>query len=283
MEEILLCVKNGDLRIDEAKSLLLDITNSKESSVNAVLKMISKDIISVKKAMTMLGAIKSSSNKIHDNLDESNESNENNENKEKKKIKRRTPRPLEYDEFVQILKLCNEGFQYEDNGKSRKFRPNKRLLMTFTLQANLGLRISDILTLKPSIFKNNKLEIIEKKTGKLQNRTIHPNLKNLIYEYAFENGINQNDYIIPLKRAGIHKQLKIITNYLGLTNISSHSFRKMFATKVYDQTKDIELVKELLNHSDVSTTQKYLRVTQQKINDVSASIDFTSVLNVESK
>lgn len=86
-----------------------------------------------------------------------------------------------------------------------------------------------------------------------------------------------------MKRAGIHKQLKIISNYLGLTNISSHTFRKMFATRVYEQTQDIELVKELLNHSDVSTTQKYLRVTQQKIKDVSESIDYTSVLNVYTK
>lgn len=171
MEEILLCVKNGDLSIDEAKSLLLDITDSKESSVNAVLKMVNKDLLSIKKAMTMLGSIKIQINVINTIVEESQE------NEEKKITKRRAARPLEYDEFVEVLRLCNEGFQYKEDGR---LRTNKRLVMTFVLQANLGLRISDVLKLKSSIFKNNKLEVIEKKTGKLQYRTIHPNLKNLI-------------------------------------------------------------------------------------------------------
>ena len=45
---------------------------------------------------------------------------------------------------------------------------------------------------------------------------------------------------------------------------------------VYNATDgDIELLKELLNHSSIATTQKYIRRTQQEINKVSSSIDFT--------
>ncbi len=74
----------------------------------------------------------------------------------------------------------------------------------------------------------------------------------------------------------MHKQLSIITNYLKLTNISSHSFRKLYSMTVYNATDgDIELLKELLNHSSIATTQKYIRRTQQEINKVSSSIDFT--------
>ncbi|WP_455822537.1 hypothetical protein [Clostridium butyricum] len=71
--------------------------------------------------------------------------------------------------------------------------------MTFLLQANLGLRISDVLTLTPSTLKNDKLEIIEKKTGKLQYRDINKNLKSIIYEYALEHNIKADEYIIKLK------------------------------------------------------------------------------------
>ena len=93
-----------------------------------------------------------------------------------------------------IITLCQKGFTYKDeSGIDHIFRPNKQLAMTFILQANLGLRISDVLKLKPSTFKNDKLEVIEKKTGKLQYRTINRNEKERIYEYALQNNIKSND------------------------------------------------------------------------------------------
>ena len=46
--------------------------------------------------------------------------------------------------------------------------------------------------------------------------------------------------------------------------ISTHSFRKSFATLAYDETKDIMFVQQLLNHSSVSVTQKYIRVNKEK-------------------
>ena len=39
-----------------------------------------------------------------------------------------------------------------------------------------------------------------------------------------------------------------------------HSLRKSFAQRVYEQSGDIYLVKELLGHKNISTTQKYLGV-----------------------
>lgn len=200
----------------------------------------------------------------------------------KSKRNRRAARSLEYDEYMTIITLCQKGFTYKDESCiDHIFRPNKQLAMTFILQANLGLRISDVLKLKPSTFKNNKLEVIEKKTGKLQYRTINRNLKELIYEYALENNIKSNDYLIKVKVRAIQKQLAIIANYLNLTNISSHSFRKLFGVTVYNKTNgNIELLKELFNHSNISTTQRYIKVSQKQIDEVSSSIDFTSACNL---
>ena len=200
----------------------------------------------------------------------------------KGKRNRRAARPLEYDEYMTIITLCQKGFTYKDEyGVKHIFRPNKQLAMTFILQANLGLRISDVLKLKPSTFKNDKLEVIEKKTGKLQYRTINRNLKELIYEYALENNIKSNDYLIQVKVRAIQKQLAIIANYLNLTNISSHSFRKLFGVTVYNKTNgNIELLKELFNHSNISTTQRYIKVSQKQIDEISSSIDFTAAWNI---
>ena len=200
----------------------------------------------------------------------------------KGKRNRRAARPLEYEEYMTIITLCQKGFTYKDeSGIEHTFRPNKQLAMTFILQANLGLRISDVLKLKPSTFKNDKLEVIEKKTGKLQYRTINRNLKELIYEYALENNIKSNDYLIQVKVRAIQKQLSIIANYLNLTNISSHSFRKLFGVTVYNKTNgNIELLKELFNHSNIATTQRYIKVSQKQIDEISSSIDFTAAWNI---
>ncbi len=277
IKEILQFVKDDIIDIPSALDLLLVyIKDSDKNKGLTILKLVSDGNLKISSAENMLNKLIEKEEAV--------------EYKEKKtsikevkgKRNRRAARPLEYDEYMTIITLCQKGFTYKDEyGVKHIFRPNKQLAMTFMLQANLGLRISDVLKLKPSTFKNDKLEVIEKKTGKLQYRTINRNLKELIYEYALENNIKSNDYLIQVKVRAIQKQLSIIANYLNLTNISSHSFRKLFGVTVYNKTNgNIELLKELFNHSSISTTQRYIKVSQKQIDEVSSSIDFTSVWNI---
>ena len=277
IKEILQFVKDDIIDIPSALDLLLVyIKNSDKNKGLTILKLVSDGNLKISSAENMINKLIEKEEAV--------------EYKEKKtsikevkgKRNRRAARPLEYDEYMTIITLCQKGFTYKDeSGIDHIFRPNKQLAMTFILQANLGLRISDVLKLKPSTFKNDKLEVIEKKTGKLQYRTINRNLKELIYEYALENNIKSNDYLIQVKVRAIQKQLAIIANYLNLTNISSHSFRKLFGVTVYNKTNgNIELLKELFNHSNISTTQRYIKVSQKQIDEVSSSIDFTAAWNI---
>lgn len=296
MEEILLAVKNRDIDEESALDILIEfIDKSKMSKVKSIIKLLCMGTLSLENASKMLNAMSILNNINNINSEDNNHKRHNScfyneygvkrkdNSKDDQKTKtieksrqKKAARPLEKEEYDNIMSLCKSGFKYDDNGKIRTFRPNEQLAMTFLLQANLGLRISDVLKLTPSALKNDKLEIIEKKTGKLQYRDINKNLKGIIYEYALEHNIKPDECIIKLKRRGVHKQLSIITNYLKLTNISSHSFRKLYSMTVYNATDgDIELLKELLNHSSIATTQKYIRRTQQEINKVSSSIDFT--------
>ena len=277
IKEILQFVKDDIIDIPSALDLLLVyIKDSDKNKGLTILKLVSDGNLKISSAENMINKLIQKEESV--------------EYKEKKtsvkevkgKRNRRAARPLEYDEYMTIITLCQKGFTYKDEyGVKHIFRPNKQLAMTFILQANLGLRISDVLKLKPSTFKNDKLEVIEKKTGKLQYRTINRNLKELIYEYALENNIKSNDYLIQVKVRAIQKQLAIIANYLNLTNISSHSFRKLFGVTVYNKTNgNIELLKELFNHSNIATTQRYIKVSQKQIDEISSSIDFTSAWNI---
>ena len=42
--------------------------------------------------------------------------------------------------------------------------------------------------------------------------------------------------------------------------LATHSLRKSFAQRVYEESGDIYLVQELLGHKNVSTTQKYIGI-----------------------
>ncbi|MCL2083296.1 MAG: tyrosine-type recombinase/integrase [Oscillospiraceae bacterium] len=181
---------------------------------------------------------------------------------------------LELSEYKQIIELFLTGFITKDGNT---FRPNKQIALALQLQASLGLRIGDVLELRVSNFKNGKLEIKEDKTDKLQYRDINPKVSESIKDYAIEHKLSPDAKLFSVGVRAVQKQLKIITDYLGLDNIATHSFRKMYATKIYEGNgNNLELVKELLNHTSIATTQRYIRVSQQAINKASAEIDFMS-------
>jgi site-specific recombinase XerD len=64
-----------------------------------------------------------------------------------------------------------------------------------------------------------------------------------------------------MNRQTAHEMLKQAFTAAGLNGkLATHSLRKSFAQRVYEQSGDIYLVQELLGHRSVSTTQKYLGV-----------------------
>lgn len=78
-------------------------------------------------------------------------------------------------------------------------------------------------------------------------------------EYAFISSTNPPEHIQAssfskvIKKVSEDKQLK-------LKNISGHSLRKTYATRLYIDYGDIEFVRQMLGHESVTTTQRYLRL-----------------------
>ena len=67
---------------------------------------------------------------------------------------------------------------------------------------------------------------------------------------------------VAMNRQTAHEMLKSAFLAAGLNGkIATHSLRKSFAQRVYEQSGDIYLVQELLGHRSVSTTQKYIGVS----------------------
>ena len=60
----------------------------------------------------------------------------------------------------------------------------------------------------------------------------------------------------------------------GLEAIGTHTLRKTFGYHFYQQTKDIATLKEILNHSDISVTFRYIGITQDIKDDKMRKLSF---------
>ena len=160
-------------------------------------------------------------------------------------------------QYTDIISTMRKGFS--------GFRPNNRVATALILEANLGVRISDILSLKLNdIVKDGdryRLDITEQKTGKKRTFTVLPELYNHIKIYCLENGIKPHEVIFPIKARVIQHHLKTVCDYLGYEGISTHSFRKFFATDIYIKNNyNIVLVQRLLQQSTPAVTQNYIGI-----------------------
>lgn len=169
---------------------------------------------------------------------------------------------LTTEQYKEIIQTMKEGFC--------GFRANERVATALVLEGNLGLRISDIVKLRPcDIVRDGdryRLEIVEQKTGKSRVFTVPLVIAQYIENYCLRNGIQSGDRIFPITERAIQKQLKIVCDYLGFEGISTHSFRKWYATEIYKANGyDIALVQRLLQHSSASTTQRYIGIEPQRI------------------
>ena len=115
-------------------------------------------------------------------------------------------------------------------------RPNERIATILVLEGNLGLRISDILKLRLcDIVRDGdrfRLEVVEQKIGKRRIFTVPLVIQQYIENYCLRNGIQKTDTIFSISERAVQKQLAIVCDYLGFEGISTHSFRKWYATEI---------------------------------------------------
>lgn len=174
---------------------------------------------------------------------------------------------LTEEQYKNIIGTIQTGFICADG---HIVKPNKRIATVLSLEANLGLRISDILQLRLSgiIHDGNRyrLNIIEQKTKKKREFTVPIEIYSFIQNYALDNSINPAAKLFNISERTVQNHLQLVCAYLGYENISTHSFRKYFATSIYvNNNYNIELVRVLLQHSCVATTQRYIGLQSKDI------------------
>ena len=110
---------------------------------------------------------------------------------------------LTQDQYREIIQTMREGFTGA--------KPNPRIAAALMLEANLGLRISDILRLRLSDIVRDgsryRLAITEQKTGKQRDFTVPLALYQWIRIYSEDNGIRKDEPLFPLTERQIQKAI----------------------------------------------------------------------------
>jgi len=165
-------------------------------------------------------------------------------------------------QYKEIISTMREGFC--------GCRPNERVATALMLEANLGLRISDVLRLRlADIVRDGeryRLDFTEQKTGKARTFTVPLALYQFIRCYCLDHGLGVENVIFPITERAVQKQLKLVCDYLGIQGVSTHSFRKYYATAIYKESGyNIALVQQLLQHSSAAVTQRYIGIQAHEV------------------
>jgi integrase len=153
----------------------------------------------------------------------------------------------------------------------------EQMLDVWDLGLQLALRISDLLSIKISDIKNDKVELVESKTGKLA--VIHLNSKAIgvinrirvehpesTYLFQSNKSRNLNGRVKPISRQAVTKAFAEAGDALGI-RLGTHSMRKTRGYWLYKKTNDIARVMKMLRHGSEAVTLRYIGITQEQVDN----------------
>ena len=180
------------------------------------------------------------------------------------KSKKRLPVFIEED---QIASLLNE-VQFEIGFIGQR---NKLIIELFYVT---GIRLSELINIKISDvdFNNQSIKVL----GKRNKERIIPLSSNVVNDLNnFIENNQQNKYLFTnLDGKKLYTKLvyRLVNKYIGkissVNKKSPHILRHTFATHMLNNGADINAIKELLGHANLSATQVYTHNTIEKLKTV---------------
>ena len=141
------------------------------------------------------------------------------------------------------------------------YKDTRNHLIIF-LFLNTGIRISELANIQiENINFKEKYIYLKVKGGYFRKVFINETTSKKIKEYIKDR---KKGSLFNLQRRQIHN---IVTRPLKENNIkgSAHTLRHTFATEMYKQTHDILIVKELLGHKSIESTEIYTHLDNEVI------------------
>jgi integrase len=144
----------------------------------------------------------------------------------------------------------------------------------FRCGLQMSLRISDLLSLKFSSLDiaARSLTLTEAKTGKIKHVRLNNTALDIIqrrridnpaHVYLFQTDSNRSKGV-HISRESVSKVFADVAVTLGLA-FNTHSMRKSRGMAMYNDGVPIEKIAQVLNHSNTSSTLRYLGITRESM------------------
>lgn len=188
---------------------------------------------------------------------------------ESPKIQKRNPVYLTLDESVNLLKSMDT-----------KDRDYKRDYCILTLFLNCGLRLSELISVKRSMIREDTISIIGKGN---KERTVYLNkaclkaIRDHLESMSLDGVLPEyRDYMFlsnhkrPISKRTVERLVKKHINNSGLTDqkYTPHKLRHTAATLMYKHGNvDIRSLQKILGHENLSTTQIYTHVDDEGLRE----------------
>lgn len=187
---------------------------------------------------------------------------------------RSLPKLLSEDDVDRLLDFVNQSHTEQNTLKSARQRVLLEMLYA------TGLRISELVSMpRRAVSADMSVLIIRGKGDKERMVPMGSKAIKALKEYLMLLDATGKDkecspYIFPsrgaeghLTRRRVGQMLKDIAIEVGIlpSNLSPHKLRHAFATHLLSHGADLRTVQQLLGHSDISTTQIYTHVLDERM------------------
>jgi integrase len=147
----------------------------------------------------------------------------------------------------------------------KTINPRNRIMLE--LMARSGMRIGEVLKIRPIDIQDRKITLPDPKSGKESEMVFIPQkVADRLKEYIKEKGIEPDQRIFPITYNAARVMVNKAGKLVGI-HLRPHDLRRFCATYASRAGTPIEIVsKIILRHAHLSTTQRYLG----KISDIEA-------------
>jgi integrase len=164
---------------------------------------------------------------------------------------------------VKFFKEFNTGARVVSQGEEERLIRNAAPFMQDLIRfgLNTGLRVGEIFSLRWSSVDLQKgiLNILAQKTGKMRTVPLNTEARNVLEAWAVGR---KNDFVFYNHETGkpfvdLKVGFALACRKAGLSDVSWHTLRHTFASRLIDRGVDIVTVQQLLGHSTVTVTMRY--------------------------
>lgn len=141
----------------------------------------------------------------------------------------------------------------------------------YLLLSEMALRISEALSLKWSDYKGDYITVYSTKTNRFDDLLTTKRLQGELNDLQ-----RTSEYIFPVTQQCVNVDLKKRVTYLGINKrVSTHTFRRSFATVAIEQGIQRDFVQQRMRHRNSSSLDKYIRKSKRHQREVLQRHPFT--------